>query len=58
MFGKFNEESRKVLISSLSNGTSLLLNLPISSFNNKDVPFDKELIKTYETRYNFYKSIN
>jgi len=30
----------------------------IKRFNEKDIPFNNELIKTYEKRYNFFKSIN
>ena len=30
----------------------------IERFNSKKIPFDEETIKTYEKRYNFYKSID
>lgn len=29
----------------------------IERFNNREFPFDKEILKKYESRYNFYKSI-
>lgn len=30
----------------------------INRFNKKEIPFDEEIIKMYEKKYNFYKSIN
>lgn len=29
----------------------------INRYNNKEVPFNEEIIKTYEKRYNFFRSI-
>ena len=30
----------------------------INRFNNKELPFNSDMIKTYEKKYNFYKSID
>ena len=30
----------------------------IDRYKNKDIPFNSDIIKTYESRYNFYKSID
>ena len=47
---KYPEDLQKIL--------KYKLNELIKRFNYKEFPFDIETIKTYEKRYNFYKSID
>lgn len=47
---KYPKELQEILI--------FKLNELIDRFNKKDIPFNEELIKNYEKKYNFYKSIN